>query len=651
MYSQTAINQYKAMQAKGLKRAKELERAGKDPKLPVLEHILGEDAAAYKVQEIGTQEIPLSRVVGVRTEGRASAFTEGFLPLLNQDSEFGFKWIDLCDVHLNEGIRDAVLVYEYLGNFYVEEGNKRVSVLKSYGATYVMAKIRRVLPQPSEDPEIKLYEKFLEFFKVAGFYDLWFKEPGMYAKLLAKLPFSADQEWDEEQRRTFQAGYHYFADAFRSMNIERDNIGPEDAFLLWLDVYPFEELTQMTSEELRKSIGSLWDDVVASNQPAESVAEVVPETEQKGFISSLLFPDRRHVNVAFVHQRDPEKSIWTKAHDEGREEMEKALGERVTVRSYFNADDPAGAEKLIEEAVNDGAEIVFTTAPPLIKRTLAVAVHHPEVLFFNCAPDLNYSSVFGYYFRAYEGKFISGAIAGALAEDGRIGYIAPYPILGSIAEINAFALGALMTNPHAKVYLRWSAMHGQHVEDLLQQGIRVISSRDIPVQEEEFLRYGEYGLYLANDQGGMTPLCSPLWVWGTFYESVVKAYLSNTRFDRNGSSVATNFYLGMDAGAIDVIFSEDLPEGVRFLAEQLRENLRQRKLGIFKRRITAQDGTVMSDGSREFSFEDLLHMDWLCDNVEGHIPQYDEIRPISQKLVRLIGIYRDQIPPETGGTE
>ena len=39
-------------------------------------------------------------------------------------------------------------------------------------------------------------------------------------------------------------------------------------------------------------------------------------------------------------------------------------------------------------------------------------------------------------------------------------------------------------------------------------------------------------------------------------------------------------------------------------------------------------------------------MDWLCDNVVGSIPPFEEILPIAQKMVRQLGIYRDSIPPE-----
>ena len=42
--------------------------------------------------------------------------------------------------------------------------------------------------------------------------------------------------------------------------------------------------------------------------------------------------------------------------------------------------------------------------------------------------DIPYSSIRTYYGRLYEGKFITGAIAGAMASNDRIGYNASYMV-------------------------------------------------------------------------------------------------------------------------------------------------------------------------------------------------------------------------------
>ena len=55
---------------------------------------------------------------------------------------------------------------------------------------------------------------------------------------------------------------------------------------------------------------------------------------------------------------------------------------------------------------------------------------------------------------------------------------------------------------------------------------------------------------------------------------------------------------------------------------------------------------MKSDGTHRFTPEELLKMDWLCDNVLGSIPAFEDVLPISQPLVRELGLYRDSIPAE-----
>ncbi len=62
--------------------------------------------------------------------------------------------------------------------------------------------------------------------------------------------------------------------------------------------------------------------------------------------------------------------------------------------------------------------------------------------------------------------------------------------------------------------------------------------------------------------------------------------------------------------------------------------------------IRSQDGTLKNDGTVSFTADEILHMDWLCDNVEGRIPEYEEIRPMSRELVRELGVHKAAIPPE-----
>jgi len=237
-----------------------------------------------------------------------------------------------------------------------------------------------------------------------------------------------------------------------------------------------------------------------------------------------------------------------------------------------------------------------------------------------------------------------------MSENNTIGYIGSYPIFGVPASINAFALGAQMTNPRAKIALRWSCVKGNPVEDFLKAGIRVVSNRDVPQPGRIHLEHGSYGTYFIELDGNLLHLASPCWMWGKFYEHVVNSILNGSWDQGTEADKAVNYWWGMDSGVIDVTFSKYLPEGLRQMAWILRKGLQSGTIDPFKRLLVDQKGNVINDGSRKLTPEELLRMDWLCENVEGEIPPFEQILPYSQAMVRELGIYRDQIPPEKEGT-
>ena len=645
MSMQVALEEYNHALRKGQKEYRERLMAGKNANPLVLDEILPENND-YPAVDVGLLEIPSERIIGVKSTGRVSAFTATFLPLLEPKSEFGNKWINLCMAHLGDtGITDPIMCFEYLGNFYVQEGNKRVSLLRYFGAPRIPGMVKRILPPQSEEPRIKAYYEFLEFYKSSRLYTVQFRRPGDYARLTALLGKKSGEVWTEDERRIFRSYFHYFREAFDAQNAGVKDILPEEALLMWLQLYPYQDLGTLTGAQLKKSISDLWEDVVSTTEDAVKV-QTKAQDETKGSIVSRLIPSKEHLNVAFVHQMTPGKSTWVLSHEEGREHIERIFGDRITVRSYYDANTTEECEKRIEQAVSDGAQVVFTTSPPLSRATLKAAVKHPKVRFLNCSVDQPYSSIRTYYGRIYEAKFITGAIAGAMAGDDRIGYITSYPIFGVPASINAFALGAQMTNPRAQIELRWSCLPGTPQADFFADGIRVVSNRSVPTQNKMFLDFCSYGTYLMDDRGGLIPLGTPVWVWGKFYEFVIRSIFSGGWKREKGVSTALNYWLGMDSGVIGVKFSDKLPEGVRQMAQILRKGLEEGTIDPFLRRIVAQDGTVKSDGTRPFTPEQILHMDWLCENVIGSIPPFQEILPISQNMVRELGIYRDTIPLE-----
>ena len=643
MGRQEALDQYNHALRAGQKYYKAAVSRGGYPYPLVLDDILDETAVVGRAS-IGLVNIPSELIVGTKTAGRVSALAGNFMPLLDEGTEFAAKWISLCEAHLSEeGIRDPVKCFEYMGKFYVQEGNKRVSVLKSYDAPTIPGSVTRIVPEYSADHEVQVYYEFMHFYQLSRLYTVSFRHRGQYARLQALLGFDDDHVWTDSERLSFSAGFSHFRQAFNKLNTERLDVTAAEALLVWLQVYPFAEIKEHTQPELGKTITAIWSDIKAltAAQPIEVSTE--PEEHNKSLLSKLISAAHpEHLNVAFIYAFDPQHSAWTRAHEHGREYLEARLPGKVSVKVFpaYNGDF-YGA---MTEAVNEGAQVIFATTPHMIDACRRVAAEHSGVKVLNCALSLPYTGVRMYYARIYEGKFITGAIAGAMAESDTVGYISNYPIFGVPASVNAFALGVRLTNPRARVKLRWTCTPGDPLADFLSEGITVISNRDAtnPVKAHWAL---EWGTYKLEQDGSLLPLAVPCWHWGRFYERVIKSIFSGGWGDAPDSR-AINYWWGMDSGVIDVQLSPSLPDGVHSLADILKKGLSSGAISPFSTRIVDQSGIVRCDGEHELSAEEIMKMDWLCDNVDGELPPFDSLLPRSQGLVRLLGIYRNDLPPE-----
>lgn len=634
-----AVEQYYASLRAGKKFYASAVAKGQNPYPLVLNEILEGKATAGTVN-VGLVDIPMDRIVGTWADGRKTAFAGNFAPLLDDGTEFAEKWISLCAAHLEEGITDPITCMEYLGKFYVQEGHKRVSVLKGYGSPSIPGIVTRVIPAPSDDPEIQIYYEFMRFYKCSKLYDVEFTRPGGYAKLQAALGFAPDEEWPAAARRSFQTDFRRFEALFNQLNTEKLPVTAGDALLVYLQVHGRPEWRGQTESETKAALTALWPDIRIMAQGAPVSVTTEPETKEKSLLGRILGGPK--LRVAFIYAFDPSVSPWAAAHERGQLYLQETLGDSITVSSYLTGDN---YDETFEQAEKEGANVFFATSPALMDACRRLAGRNKNAAVFNCSLTLPYAGVRSYYCRIYESKFIAGAIAGAMTEGNRIGYVADYPIMGVPAAINAFALGARLTNPRARVSLRWSCMAGNPVRDLLDAGVTVISNRD--EGGEKAAPNKDMGTYQVGRDGLLTPLATPRWNWGKFYERIVRNLLNGGVESLRSSSQAVNDWWGLSAGVVDVDVDENLPIGMKHLANMLKSGIINEAIDPFQGPIWDQRGDLRCEDGSTLTPEQLIRMDWLCDAVDGSIPEFDDLLPRSQSLVRLLGVHRESIPPVT----
>ena len=645
--SEAAEEYQKALRA-GRRYHRQCIQNGTYPFLQVLEEILPDYMTAEEY-DLGLINIPISKIVGTKTKGRTNAFAANFMPLLSESSEFAEKWRQLCVAHLSDaGIRDPIFCYEFLGRFYVQEGNKRVCVLKHFGASSVMGRVIRILPKDSDSEEIRAYREFLTYYPKTKLYEVYFTRRGSFPKLQIALGFEPDHVWTDDDRSRFRSGYFFFEQAFQKLSDGTVSATVADAMLEWLKVYPFERIKLMSSQELLRSLESMWSNIKAIGQHHNiKVNTRAVSRDDRAYKNRRVFSMLpSYVNVAFIHELSPSESNWVKSHDDGSVQLEQTLGDHVIVQRFFGVGSGDEAERAMEIAIKNGAEVIFATTAVLIAVCRRVAARHPETKILNCSVCMPYTDVRTYYSRIYEGKFISGAIAGAVSKSDTIGYIGSYPIFGVPAGINAFALGARLTNPNAKVQLEWACVDGDPVRKLIDRGVDVISTLDLPQKE---FNGGQWGTFRLRDDGSSELLVSPYWDWGAFYVQLVRSILSgrweSSAFGRKDDH-AVNYWWGMASGAVGLKWTDLVPDGTKTLAHILKEGIKSGSVDPFLCRIISQEGVERNDGQRIFTPEEILHMDWLCDHVIGTLPEFSSLNEKAQNLTRLQGIYRDEIPPQ-----
>ena len=636
------LEDYRKARKLGLKQVSRDVSSGRYPYPPALDDILKGQGSQGEVP-IGVEEIDIALIAGTKTRGRQNSFSTNFMPLPDTSSEFASKWSDLIDSQREEGIRDPILCYEYLQHFYVQEGNKRVSVMSYLGMPTISASIVRVIPMPSDEPSVRIYQEFMQFYSVAPIYGITFSEEGSYARLAALMGQDLEHPWPDDLVRDLRASFGIFAQAYRDRGGQKLGLEIGDAYLAYLKIYGFNTVSMDSARMAAERVDRAWDEfVVSSNEesiayledPATGKHTIIPELKTIYKQTVMAKPFR----VSFIYERNPFFDGWCALHERGRKKLEGRLGATVVTEAYADCEADDDFAWAVDSAIEHGSDLVVTIAPTQMPQALRAAVKHPGCAFINCSVSLSHSAVRTFSGRLYEAKFLLGALAASLSESHRVGYVAETPVFGSVAEINAFALGAAMVDPFSTVYLKWfSAKDYDWKRELAEADVRIVSGRDYadPARPDE-----DWGLYRVEDDGSTTHLAEPVWKWGRYYELIVKSIRSDIwrkeQSERRGQ--ALNYWWGMSAGILDVKLSEDLPYGQRALVEVLRQSMLTGRIDPFAGELVNQEGVVEHGAGERLTSEEIVRMRWLNANVVGRLPEQRELSEDGLEKVEVAGL-------------
>lgn len=319
---------------------------------------------------------------------------------------------------------------------------------------------------------------------------------------------------------------------------------------------------------------------------------------------------------------------WTFQHDQGRQAVVAALGDKVDATTYQeNVPEGADAERVLTQMAISGCKIIFTTSFGYMDATNAVAAKFPDVKFEHATGyKRDTPNVSTYNARFYEGRAVMGTIGGLMTKSNKIGYIGSFPIPENIQGINAAYIAAKKVNPNVTMSIVWAytwfdpAKEADAAKALIEQGVDVIlqhTDSTAPLAEAAKTP-GVIGFGQASDMAEYKPsprVSAIIDNWGPYYIERIQALLDGTYEQKDT-------WAGIAGGEVKIgDITEAVPADVKAKAEAVKASIADGSWGPFTGPLNKADGTVWLKDGEKADDGTLAGMNFFVEGINAEIPK------------------------------
>ena len=330
------------------------------------------------------------------------------------------------------------------------------------------------------------------------------------------------------------------------------------------------------------------------------------------------------LKVAFAYVGPVGDGGWTFAHDNGRKEMEKALGDKVVTSFVESVPASADAERVFRDLAGQGNKLIFGTTFGYMESMLKVAADHKDVKFEHATGYKTAENLRTYDSRTYEGAYMAGVIAGAMTKSNTLGVVGSVPIPEVIRNINSFTMGAQSVNPKVKTKVVWvnewfsPPKETEAATSLINGGADVLfQNTDSPAVLKTAQDKGKRAFGWDSDMTAYGPkahLASAVINWGPYYTKAVTEAIE-------GKWATGASWWGVKEGAIDIVsIAEDVPADIKTKVADVKKGLADGSFSIWKGPIVDNTGKeiLAKDAVADDKF--LGGVNFYVKGVEGKVP-------------------------------
>ncbi len=334
---------------------------------------------------------------------------------------------------------------------------------------------------------------------------------------------------------------------------------------------------------------------------------------------------KAQMKVGFVYVGPIGDHGWSYQHDQGRLALEKHFGGKVKTTYVENVAEGADAERVIRQLARTGHDVIFTTSFGFMNPTAKVAKQFPKIVFEHATGYKRSKNLGTYLSVTYEGRYVSGFVAGHMSKTGKVGYIASFPIPEVVRDINAVMLGMQRVNPKAELVVIWvntwfdPGKERSTAEVMMDQGVDVIIQHtDSPAAMQAAEARGRYAVGQASDMEHFGPKAHLLSVvndWSNHYIKTVQQVM-------DGTWASKDYWGGMKDDVIRIPgFNKAIPENVVAEAKKIMAGIKDGSFHPFAGPIRDQSGKVRVPEGKRMTNAELAGMNWYVQGLKGSLPK------------------------------
>lgn len=341
------------------------------------------------------------------------------------------------------------------------------------------------------------------------------------------------------------------------------------------------------------------------------------------FATIFLFGDENDKDapvIGFVLTGGIRDQGWNGKHYEAMEKVTKDLGLKLLVKENV-AEHKGECPIAIRELAAAGANMIFLTSYGYPMEAKDVVTDYPRIVFGTISAEYTTKNMTANFARLYQGRYLSGIIAGMRTSSNVIGYVAAMENSEVKRGLNAFALGVQRVNPQARIVVVFTGSWEDNVREAAnarrlidEAGADVITyhqNKRAVADTCDKMGVDFIGYHEPLEGYSSHCLTSVACRWEAYYSDIVHRYLKE---ELNREKVN---WMGIEKDAVYLApYSERVTEDMRKEVEKARQEILNGFL-VFSGEIYDNQGNLRCRSGESLSDDTLLeHVDWIAKGVE-----------------------------------